>query len=438
MTLPAHLCTVTKNHLIPPVPSALLSFEYIDPTATPSLTTAVLNRLFETDKIDAGIKEVIRAHFAGYYNETDAREIISGVLLNSSIIDDVVEGSQVELRMVDEIKEGVFDNVSKKLLLLESPTFDLSIQLNSSACGWLRKHSHNQVIQQIRDVRRAIRRNGNPVEPHKLTNLGVAVYDDHDSALDGVDHKMSAVQQFEIERHGLRGKPRTRLTVEQASSMFNVPLAVRPTYYRDRDEMTRLLAADRNLAYRSLETFAAIVYGTNDEPEIVNRDIDERFLSLWDDYSEANAEHLLSQSPLFAHAFACYAAETLIRPPKKSINRMRTVAGKMVPGDSKWRRLAWALVESWVDTECDPISEFSVATAEQQANSRKGYTVSRSRWNQFVVDAAMYPNAPLGDSVEKIQASLLNMAIEYLPTRDFERIKRLREDETATPALVGS
>lgn len=421
---------MTDSTALPSLPDP--QFDLIDPTAAPAVITAVLSQYHDTHTIDSGVKEVIAAHYAGHLTELEAREIIAGVLLTGPVVPEVVAGAQVEDRMVDEIVEGVLDNITIKILTLGPTKYDLALQANSSACGWLRKHAHYQVMQQIRDVRRAMRRNGSPVEPHKLTNLGIAVYDENEEFHDRTEEKLVRVQQFENERHGLRGKPRTRLTVEQTSSMFNVPLAVRPTYFRDRDEMTAALAADRSLAHRSLETFAAVVYGLNDEPEIANRAIDDRFLSLWDDYSSADAEQMLSLSPLFAHAFACYAVESLIRPPKKSINRMRTVAGKMVPGDSKWRRLAWALVESWVDTECDPISEFSVATAEQQDSSRKGYLVSRSRWNRFVVDAAMYPNAPLGDSVEKIQDSLLNMALEYLPTRDFERIKAAREASKST------
>lgn len=420
-----------------------MGYQLIDPSAPTGVTTAALARLVTTDEIDAGIKEVLRAHFAGFYTEVEAREIVAGVLIYGRVLEEVVRGAQVSPHLIDEIREGVVDNLIVKILTEGSATFDLSIQLTTSASGWVRKHANNQVMQQIRDVKRSVRRNGTPIEPAKLTEVvpnADVVYDDHDALFDG-DEKQRLCEQFAVERHGLRGKPRTRTTVEQSSEMFAIPLAVRPAYYKDRDQMAKILAGNKNLAYRSLETFAAIVYGLGDDPDVVNRDIDERFMSLWDDYSEADAEALLAQSSMFAHAFARYAVETLVRPPKKAINRMRTVAGKLATG-REWRQLAWALVESWVDTECDPVSEFSVATVEQQDNSRKGYVVSRSRWDEFVSRAARHPGAPLGDSIEKVQDSLLALAIDHLPTRDFQRLKgETVETVAAEPAaaeLVGA
>lgn len=416
-------------------PAAPASFV---PTDDPAVIAAGLRRLGnDTNRVDQAVKEVIAACEEGFIDEQDARSIIASVLMTMDVIGTTLGKCQVEGRIIDEVADHVRAKIAGKLLTPGSKDFDFAIAKHHSACGWLRKHVSNIVIQAIRDVRRAERRTGTATDPAGYTLDSVAYDPEPGEDMAAQNERAALVDDFEAQRHGLRGRPRIRLAVEQASDLLGVPTALRPADHRDRAAVAKMLRNDPHLAYRSLETFAAVVLGDYDHEDVLTRDIDERVLALWDSFDAEQVERLLEADPRFATALAEYAVSPFARPSKKSIQKMRAAVAAAAgpkPGtrgqnrqDLRWRTLSAALVESWVDTECEPISDFTIASEDEQAAAKKGHVVSRSRWSVYLTQAVDYPGAPLGSTAEQVQDRLMDLAVDSLVSRDFNRMREERD-----------
>ncbi len=422
-------------------PPAATHFACFNPTRDPAVIAAELSQFDDTDTIDRAVKEVIAAYDEGVFDEQTARSIIATALMTTNVIGTSLGRSQVEYRILDEVADHVRAKIAAKLLTPGSRDFDFAIARTSSACGWLRKHVPNHIVQGIRDVRRAERRTGTATDPSGFV-LDTVTYDPEPGDDTAARHEYAdKVDEFEAQCHGLRGRPRMRLGMEKAAEILGVPAAVRPEDYRDRAEVLKLLKADPWLAYRSLETFAAVVLGYSEHPDALTRDVDERVLALWDSYDADQVERLLDADPRFAAALAEFAVAPFDRPSKKSIQRMRTAAAgassKVTDArgqrrlDLRWRNLAAVLVESWVATECEPVSDFTVASEAEQAAARRGHVVSRSRWHTYLNQAAAYPGAPLGSTTEQVQERLMELAVEHLVSGDFNRMR-----DASAPELV--
>lgn len=388
----------------------------------------------ESPVIDAVIKDLIEQHFAGLIDERRTRAVIAAMLTESGIIEQTVFGSAVRIEMLDDVMDNTRLRVIEKITGDDAAKhFGLPHQRTASACGWLRKHARNVVIQQIRDVQRAYNRRGSLYDPLDAlspdSGLDVS-YEDYSSFDDAFGFKDMSVDNHLKKVHGLRGKPRSRGSVEELLKFFDVPMAIRPLRYKERDSMLAELKEDQFLAYRSLETFAAITWGVGDVEEALRRDIDDSYLALWDDYEQTNAEALLSANPLSAHAIAVYAVEPFQRPSKRPTATMRRAVGRIVK-PLEWTRLSSAMVDAWVDTQCDPYSDYSATVNESSLESiEKGHLVSRSRYDTLMTRVIAYPNSPLGDTLEKVEESLTQYGIKYLECRDLQFIAEYSADNS--------
>lgn len=373
--------------------------------------------------LDTAVREVIDAYRDGRCTEGEARQVIAVAVVGSKVVSSTAAKQGVDASSTEEMLDRVRIRMTEKILDSDATYYDFEKAVEGSTSGWARKSVSNLCLQYIRDMGRANTRFGT-VEPMSgmeetgHTHEGLVSYDDPSSeSVEQIDHKRQHIDDFEEARRTLRGAPLVRYTVNCAISMFQVTRPVRPRDYDDREYVRKAIAADDALAYRSLETFGAIVYGIDDDDDAVTRRaVDDRILGLWDDFTHEQVERLLDAAPLFAHALALDAVSPLPRPSAKAIQRMRASVARLKKNDHRWRSIAISLVDSWVATEFDAVAEYAVVSVETREKMRQGRVLSVAKWPLIAQTVIEYPGQPLGDSVDEIRATLETLATQHFVT----------------------
>jgi hypothetical protein len=410
------------HHLSMSSPAA--GFTYIDPSfSAENLATHLSGLNLSEDALDAAAKEVIAAHRDGLYTAVEARKVLAALMVSSKIIFFTIDRLAGRKSAIEELLDRCQVRMTAKILDETGKYFDLDRAVDGSPSGWLRKNVTLLCTQYFRDIDRANVRFG------ALDNVGGGVgVDDgtqrthpslvcfdpdplNDPVLD--DMRQQQVDEFEEARQALRGQPYVRLVVQQAIKMLGVARAVRPADFADREFIRVAVDTDPMIAYRALETFGAIVYGTDDNPSVIHRDIDPRLLGLWDDFTFEMVERLLEADAQFARALAMDAVTPLPRPSQKAIAKMRGEMCRKATG-VRWRSLAATLVDAWVSTEFSAVSDYAVASVDARKTARQGHVIAISKWESVLNSVVAYPGAPMGTSIDGVRAALEEAAERLL------------------------
>lgn len=406
--------------------SSPAAFTYIDPTSPAEVLASHLSgQHLPEDSLDLAAKEVIQAHRDGYYDQTETRKVLCALMVSSKVVYFTVDRASGRKHAVEELLDRTQVRLSAKILDETGKYYDLDKAMNGSPAGWLRKNVAYLCTQYFRDIDRANVRFG------ALDNIGGGVGADdgtartHPSLIaydpdplsDPVvdDMRQQQVDEFEEARQALRGQPYIRLVVQQAIDMLGVTRAVRPADFADREHVRVAVDKDPMLAYRALETFGAVVYGTDDTESVINREIDDRVLGLWDDFTFEQVERLIDADPGFARALAMDAVAPLPRPSQKAIAKMRGEMCRKTSG-VRWRSLAATLVDAWVSTEFSAVSDYAVASVDARKTARQGHVIAISKWDTVLNSVVSYPGSPMGDTREKVRALLEASAEKHLST----------------------
>jgi hypothetical protein len=99
------------------------------------------------------------------------------------------------------------------------------------------------------------------------------------------------------------------------------------------------------------------------------REVDDRLLGLWDDFTVEEAEALAEARPGFAHTLALGAVLLLPRPSRDVLHDALQIVAMAAAGNG-WEEHSEALVSAWIAKECEPFSAFNSKswslTAEQK------------------------------------------------------------------------
>lgn len=376
--------------------------------------TAILGPHASTDQIDEAIHGLIDLHFAGHLSEEAARREISGCLYASGIHE------QVAARRTDLSPQGRSDLAEMLSTLLTEKMisggnfYSFAIGRTQSACGWARQLAGSAMQSELRKVRRSDTRNGTPLDPHGHEfsvlahyQTSLIVYDDPSVRVDA--NLSDLVEDYTTKSKGMRDTDRVLASAETLCAGFGVAPAIRPEFMVDRDYALKALSADPSLAHRALRTWVSLVHGS--DRDAIDASIDDRILSLWDEQTEDSAEQLLALSADVTHMLAVAAVSPLPRPPKKALQKLKTMV--MVGNgtrDKAWRDLTSVLVDSYVASEFEAVSQYATMSVDAKQAAATGHTIARGRFETLLDRAAMHPGAPLGRSHSQILARLAQLA----------------------------
>lgn len=369
-----------------------------------------------TDQIDAYCHNVIDQHFNGNISEEEARRAILGAVFQAGLHTDVAERrTELTPQARVDLSERLLTLLTNQVLVVsDKPSaFVLGEARRSSVCGALRQYLKACAPSEMRNLRRATNRNGAASDPtsHEFAAAAhssphLVVVDAHSAHVD--DDIADLVEKFTTRTRGMRETDRVMACAETLCIGLGVEPALRPETMADRDYALKKLVADERLAFESLRALTSLVYGSDRNAV---GDVDDRLMSLWDEQSEDSAREILSRPPRVAHMLAIAAVSPLPRPPKKSLQKLKTVimAGNGLP-DKRWRELASALVDSYIASEYEAVSQYATMTDEARKAAVTGHLIARNRLDTLLTRAAQHPGAPLGTNPKRVLSRIVDAA----------------------------
>lgn len=374
-----------------------------------------------TDEIDALVHGLIDAHFAGQMSEEEARRRISGALYASGVHEDVAK-TRTDLTQQgrNDLAEMLLTLLTEKVIGSSDNGYSLETGRRTSACGWARQMAKAAIASEMRNARRADTRNGTPLDPTGFefsvigqTHASLIVWDTEAVHVDG--EVADLAEQYAQIIKGMRDTDRMVVNADTICLGLGVNPAVRPEWMDDRDDILTAITADETLAQRSLMAWRSLVIGS--ERDFEGCDIDDRLLALWDDQTEDSAGVILSKSAEVAHTLALAAVSPLPRPAKKALKRLKTaVMAAPSKRDKTWRELASVLIDSYIASEFEAVSQYATMSAEAKQAAVTGHTISRGRFQFLLNRAANHQGSPLGRTPERVLQCLNDVAAAAFAT----------------------
>lgn len=407
----------------------LEAYAPVDLTTDPDTISAVIAaRSSGKSSLDRHIADICTAVTTGSMDPGAARQVVASLLARQRIIADVVR-SIANMRPSDreELADEVQMEVSRKVLdPAASGAFNFTVAVDASACGWARKTAANAAMTKLRSMRRQSQRMGEPTEPSDLAYLpqvGYEIEPDSELALTDLLLYGAAMERFNAARAGTRVASRFRIGVDAVieSSASGLRRCVRPHGHATRSAILDTLEDDPTVAYRSLAAWVSTVYDRGTQAD-VDPDIATAMLMLWDDQTEDSALTMLDMDPLWAVAFVRAAVDPWPRPALRQIRTMRRLAAETAAGSGglAWRRLAAALVTSFVAHECEWVSAFATTEDSHSKARQVGHVVARNAFASLCEQAALFDSRPLGATPDQVRESLSRLMTDVLVGHDRE------------------
>ncbi|MFC5729403.1 MULTISPECIES: hypothetical protein [Nocardioides] len=379
---------------------------------TPATRSLVLSPAPTTSEIDQVVHGLIDLHFAGQIDaETTRREISAALYVAGIHLDVANKRFDLPRQLRSDLADLLLSRLIDKLITGSFYSFETGRQ--KSACGWARQVAKSVAQSELRNHQRAARRLGAPIDPtsHEFAAMvnGAAAQDVVDPyALRRHAAVAELVEDFTQRIRGMRSTDRVFVSAETLCVGLGVRPAVRPESMADRDYCLEVLSADQTLAQRSLRRWRQLVFGSALEPM---EEIDERVLALWDEQTEDSSAELLGRPGHVCHLLALAAASPLPRPPRKALQRLKTVV-MTASGlqDDWWCELASRLVDAYVASQYEAYSEYATMTDEARRAAAAAHRRDRSRLGVLLEWAAAHPDAPYGDTAERVLARITDAA----------------------------
>jgi hypothetical protein len=222
---------------------------------------------------------------------------------------------------------------------------------------------------------------------------------DQDEPSVEVDPKATA----SLLRVNISHEERIFFVAQRVVESLGVPYPLRPCSPEDRAWLTRLFQEHPATAAQSLTEYRDLVAG-----ELIGT-VDERALSIWDNYSESEAYALLGEaSPDQIATLALSAVVDLVRPAKTVRQQMvRTLLAGQRPG-SAWGVLAGRLVDSFLAREAtvsNPHYLYREATAGDLLAKRRA---EAEQWGHLVAEVIRFPGSPVGTDAQDVFERLVS------------------------------
>ncbi len=375
--------------------------------------------------IDARINTIASEALIGEIPETEARWMILKELFGSDVPRMVAQKNYVTLGLTRQEVQDLADRLQE---LLERKALDpnfmkLDKLVTSKACGWAYNLCSTAARSEARNMRRPMR-DMDSVDPliaqetsaslsagtstvrwHTRAELGYANATEGDVDLlervTGPDIEELDAIEIEYVRGaaGARGHGRRFVQAEALRKMFKLPELVRPETSLDRAWVLDELTGDEGLALRSAVAMHALIDGVQ---TLEQRNIDDRLLALWDDYTAGQLETLIGKPAQVAHTLAL-AASSLLSRPSRDVLATALATIRMTSEGPNWRSFTRDLFDAWIAVECEETSDYDAKSSQEDKDRRHGERmVSAMNWPELAREATRLPKKPLGSTTREV------------------------------------
>ena len=373
-----------------------------------------------TDLADANIAILAAKALTGEMPEAEARWFILEEIEKAGIADQVARSTpDIDNQMRNDLRERLGQLIETKILLESDGGFDLrQVRTRtdgtkpSSACGYARELAKSAVRSSLRDIRH-YNEKYLPVDPtddpmnsdDEVRSHAALAFHRNTSEFKSFDQEL---RDLETEEHleefneTIAGARSTRRLHEGARAIrreYKLAELIRPSDMLERESIRAALEADDTLAYRSVQAHNMLV---EDQESAQTLTIDDKFLALWDDYT-TQMKDILDDLPFkVAHALALAAVAAYPKPSRDAVEKTASMMTLVSGNDASraasrtFRPLAKSLVDSWVASECEAVSEFNTKSAELTIEQEAAHMDLALSFNDKAAWAANLPGAPFG------------------------------------------
>lgn len=354
--------------------------------------------------IDTRASEIATDACRGNIDEHEARLQIMALVGLAEIDQFVVHSmSSIHPWERDEVSTSVRDNMLDRIL--DDNGLNLKEVQTSSVTGWARKDAYRKANWSVGELRR---RQKLIESPGELPEKGVPESEDqdiHDAFLDIVDG-------FETKAKGTRDKTRGIIAARTLMDAFRLPNLVLPETWEDRDWIAQQILLDPSIPYLSVLAFRRIIEGEATEHDMM---IDQRILSLWDDYSYEEIDRLSGKPSGVSYRIVLTGVSRKPRPGRNTVASAVELISLSGDGEG-WHEYVVDVVKTWLDRTCEALSEFTTSvTLIDIATARARAAERARRWESVVLEGKRY-GFPMGSdsaSVDKFVTEVIETVSAY-------------------------
>lgn len=364
-------------------------------------------------QLDDEARKVAVEALEGLISNQQARRLIAIMVSTSPVLNEVA----ARHGHCEQDREDLAESLRARLVdvVLGEPDgfFDPHYLLKSSLTGWIRqtalsfapsdptirRRSTKAIpVAMVGDGQGDIEAASPPVSPVDATLMGTAR-----ERL--VDASLAALDAGERKRH-MADRPWLAATAMRR--VLRLPRVCVPLAAADRQWTLDALAGDHGLAARSLRTMLDLAAGF-DHPG----DVDERVLSLWDDFSTEQMARLADYPDTTAYVIAVGQVRLAPKPSRVAMRAMRKELRDVVGPSAAWSTLSATLLGSFVSRVAEHVSSYDANSTEV---SRLAMAEEAERlaamWPDLLEQVTSWPGQPLGSDESDVEQVLWELLLE--------------------------
>ena len=192
---------------------------------------------------------------------------------------------------------------------------------------------------------------------------------------------MSIEDEFSAAAAGRRASGKLRLSAKALTNAYDLPAIIRPEHSLDREYIRDVVNEEGSIARAAAAALHALIVGTQTPAQA---EIDERLLSLFDDFNVEQLE-LISTKPVDVAKTLVLSAISLVPRPSRDTLGLVLKTLRMADSDAgspkEYQQFTRQLLDSWLAIEAEATSAF---------DNRSG-VVNEARDAQRMADALAWP-----------------------------------------------
>lgn len=369
--------------------------------------------LLSRTQLDEHARQAASAAVDGSMTERDARRVIAVVVSSSPVLVEVASGFARNEQEREDLADALRASLVDVVLAEDRAFFDLRIAAISSLSGWIR-----QTAQTFARRDTTVRPRGAIVTP---VAIGPEVDPEIEAAVPAgpaadaelgapdrehlVEASVAALDAGERKRH-MADRPWLAATAMRR--LLRLPRVCVPPEPADREWAREALRADTTLAARSLRTMLDLTAGFASPGEM-----DERVLSLWDDFSMQDMATLADYPDTTAYVIALGQLTLAPKPSRVSMRVMRKALKDRVGPSAAWSTMSATLLGSFVSRVAEHVSSYDANSDEV---SRLAMAAEADRlaamWPDLVNQVTAWPGRPLGADEADVEHVLWDLFLD--------------------------
>lgn len=307
--------------------------------------------------------------------------------------------------------------------------FDITKAAQSSPTGWARELLRSASPSRLRKLaQREAEVSVDPTEPvdgapvsHADLTFHQAYVEDEPQSAVWTDEVSSLTEDYlETAKHQSEAT-KLRLAAEAFRAAYRLPEVIRPADWLDRMWVLWSVEADPMLAWTSAVAFRDLVSATMSHEQ---RSIDERLLSLWDDFSAEDIDRIAELDARVAHVLVAQALTPLDRPHRSVIAGAKSLMRMSSASTKPWISLCQRLLDGWLAVECQPTSRFDrTADLDKRHSLTEKQVEDAELWPDAVAEVTAWPGKPFGSTMQEVSEWIRSAVESYSANLGMNQLK---------------